>query len=129
MDSFTISATIPANPKELYQAWLSSEGHSQMTGSKAQVQEGSGGEFTAWDGYISGKTLKTEPNHRIVQAWRTTEFPENDADSRLEIVLEKVPEGTEVTLIHKYMPEGQGENYKKGWEEFYFTPMRAFFGK
>ena len=52
MESFTISANLPATPEQIYRAWLSSEGHSQMTGSQAEVQEGNGGSFKAWNGYI-----------------------------------------------------------------------------
>jgi hypothetical protein len=26
------------------------------------------------------------------------------------------------------MPEGQADSYKKGWEEFYFEPMKKYFG-
>jgi uncharacterized protein YndB with AHSA1/START domain len=28
---FTVSATIPASPKQVYDAWLSTKGHTQMT--------------------------------------------------------------------------------------------------
>lgn len=129
MESFTILASIPATPEQIYAAWLSSEGHSQMTGSQAEVQAGTGGAFTAWDGYIWGKTLETEPNRRIVQAWRTNEFPENSPDSRVEILLVETGKGTEITLVHTNIPDGQAEGYKEGWEDFYFTPMRAFFSR
>jgi hypothetical protein len=40
MEAFTISASLPATPEQIYKAWLSSEGHSQMIGSQAEVQEG-----------------------------------------------------------------------------------------
>ena len=129
MESFTLSGIIPATPEQIYTAWLSSEGHSRMTGSKADVQEGSDGAFTAWDGYIWGKTLGTEPNRRIIQAWRTSEFPEDSPDSRVEILLEESGEGTKITLVHTNIPTGQAEGYKEGWEDFYFAPMRAFFSK
>lgn len=129
MESFALTTTLPASPKEIYNAWLSSEGHSQMTGSQAEVQGGSGGVFTAWDGYIWGKTLELEANHRIVQAWRTSEFPEDSPDSRVEITLEEDPNGTKISLTHTDIPEGQGDGYKQGWEDFYFTPMRAYFSK
>jgi activator of HSP90 ATPase len=129
MESFTISTSIPAAPERIYEAWLSSEGHSQMTGSQAEVQDGAGGTFKAWDGYISGRTLELEPNRRIVQAWRTGEFPEGSPDSQVDILLEESGTGTKITLIHTNIPEGQGEGYKGGWEEFYFTPMRAYFSK
>jgi activator of HSP90 ATPase len=129
MDSFTLSANIPATPEQIYEAWLSSEGHSQMTGSPAEVQGRSGGSFKAWDGYIWGKTLELESYHRIVQAWRTSEFPEESPDSRVEILFEGSNGETKITLIHTDIPEGQGESYKQGWEDFYFTPMRAYFSK
>jgi activator of HSP90 ATPase len=129
MESFTLTTILPASPKEIYNAWLSSEGHSQMTGSQAEVQGSSGGTFTAWDGYIWGKTLELEANHRIVQAWRTSEFPEGSSDSRVEILLEEDPNGTKITLTHTDIPDGQGDGYKQGWEDFYFTPMRVNFSK
>lgn len=129
MEAFTVTTTLPASPKEIYSAWLSSEGHSQMTGSQAEVQGGSGGSFSAGDGYIWGKTLEMEAHHRILQAWRTSEFPEGSPDSHVEILFEESEDGTEVTLTHTDIPDGQGDGYKKGWEEYYFTPMRAYFSK
>ena len=127
MESFTVSTVLPATPKQVYEAWLSSEGHSQMTGSQAEAEGRSGGAFKAWDGYIWGKTLEMEPHRRILQAWRTSEFPEGSSDSRVEITLEEVIDGTKVTLTHTDIPDGQGSNYKQGWEDFYFTPMRKYF--
>jgi activator of HSP90 ATPase len=47
----------------------------------------------------------------------------------VEIILEEVSGGTKVTLIHTKIPDGQGESYKQGWDDFYFTPMRAYFSK
>lgn len=129
MESFTLTTILPAAAEEIYNAWLSSAGHSQMTGSRAEVQGGSGGAFTAWDGYIWGRTLELEANRRIVQAWRTSEFPEGSPDSRVEILLEEDLNGTKITLTHTNIPDGQGENYKQGWDDFYFTPMRAYFSK
>lgn len=127
MESFTLSTTLPAKPEQIYNAWLSSEGHTQMTGSPAKVDAKIGGEFKAWDGYIWGKTLVMEPNQRIVQAWRTSEFPDGSPDSQVEILLEDISDGTKITLTHKDIPDGQGDSYKQGWEDFYFTPMRAYF--
>lgn len=129
MESFTLSTTLPAKSEQIYNAWISSEGHSQITGSQAEVDAKIDGEFKAWDGYIWGKTLVMEPPHRIVQAWRTSEFPEGHPDSRVEILLEEVPNGTMITLNHKDIPDGQGDSYKQGWDDFYFTPMRAYFSK
>jgi activator of HSP90 ATPase len=128
-NGFAISEVIPAKASEIYEAWLNSEGHSAMTGSTAQIDGKAGGKFTAWDGYIFGTTLELTPNQRIVQAWRTSEFPEDAPDSRVEIILEEISDGTKVTLTHSNMPEDQVESYRQGWDDFYFKPMKSYFSK
>ena len=126
-NGFTLSEIIAAKPAEIYEAWLSSEGHTAMTGSPAKVDGKVGGQFSAWDGYIFGKTLELATDQRIVQTWRTTEFPDDAADSHLEVLLEAVSEGTKITLTHSDMPEDQVDSYRQGWEDFYFKPMKAYF--
>jgi hypothetical protein len=60
---FTVSDIIPARPPQIYQAWLSSDGHRDITGgADAEISPQEGADFTAWDGYISGKNLKLEPD-------------------------------------------------------------------
>ncbi len=129
MNEFTISTILPCTPETVFRAWLSSEGHTAMTGSPARVEPRVGGAFTAWDGYISGRTSELKPYTRIVQAWRTTEFPEDCADSRIELLLEPVEGGTKLTLTHSNIPEGQAASYKEGWDESYFQPMKEYFAK
>jgi activator of HSP90 ATPase len=128
-NAFKLSAVIPAPRKKLYDAWLDSKAHGAFTGSKAAIQAKIGGRFTAWDGYISGKTLELKPSRLIVQSWRTTEFPAGAPDSRLELRFEDAATGTHLTLTHSELPPDQAANYKTGWRDFYFTPMRAWFAK
>jgi uncharacterized protein YndB with AHSA1/START domain len=80
-----------------------------------------------WAVYIQGANLELEPNRRIVQAWRTTDFPPGSPDSRLEILFKTVKNGTEMTLIHSGLPDGQGKGYEQGWIDYYFTPMQEYF--
>jgi activator of HSP90 ATPase len=128
-ESIKVSATIPATPQEIYSAWLSTKGHSAMTGSVSKATARVGSSFSAWDGYIEGKNLELTPPSRIVQAWRTSDFPEDTPDSRLEIVLAEVRAGTRITLAHSDIPAGQGKGYKQGWIDFYFKPMKGYFSK
>lgn len=128
-NGFSLSETFKATASEIYNAWLSSDGHSALTGSTASVDGSVGGKFTAWDGYIFGSTLELTPDRRIVQAWRTSEFPDDVPDSHLEVLLEEVEGGTRVTLKHTNMPEDQTDSYRQGWEDFYFKPMREYFSK
>ena len=126
---FKLSAVIPATPAEIYKAWLSTKGHTAMTGSAAKVDGKIGGKFTAWDGYIFGSTLALEPDQRIAQAWRTSEFPDEAPDSLVEISLKETKSGTKVTLTHSQIPAGQEDSYRQGWEDCYFKPMKTYFGK
>ena len=126
-NTITLSVTLPATPQALYRAWLSSADHTAFTGSPAQVSGRIGASFTAWDGYISGKNVRLVENRRIVQSWRTTEFPAGAPDSNLEILFDKVEAGTRITIIHSEIPHGQISEYRKGWKDFYFTPMKEYF--
>jgi activator of HSP90 ATPase len=128
-NGFTLTTVIPATPAEIYKAWLSTKGHTAMTGSAAKVDGKIGGKFTAWDGYILGSTLALEPDQRIAQAWRTSEFPDEAPDSLVEITLKETKSGTKITLTHSQIPAGQEDSYRQGWEDFYFKPMKEYFGK
>lgn len=127
MNSFRVCAVIPASAEQIYQAWLDAKSHAAMTGAEAGGSGEVGGEFSAWDGYITAKTLELVPNQRIVQSWRTSEFPAGDPDSRLVVEFETVEGGTQVTVDHSHIATG-GDNYLQGWQDYYFTPMKAYFG-
>ena len=73
--------------------------------------------------------LTLKPGKQIVQAWRTSDFGTNDPDSTLEIRLEKAKTGTKLTLIHSGAPSGTEATYKDGWREYYFAPMKEYFGR
>jgi activator of HSP90 ATPase len=125
---FEQSVTLPAAPADIYDAWLSSSGHTAMTGGAATVDPLEGGAFTAWDGYIWGRNLALEPHRRILQSWRTSEFADTDADSTIEVVLEPVEDGTLLRLTHSNIPEGHLGYEDGGWRSQYFEPMIAYFG-
>lgn len=123
---FELSHTFNASAEQIYNAWLTSEAHSEMTGGEANCSDVTGDTFTTWVGYISGVNIELIPFSKIVQTWRTTEFEENDEDSLIEITLKETEQGTTLTLHHTKLPEN-GEQYINGWKEHYFKPMDAFF--
>jgi len=123
---FTVSTIIKVNPHHVYSAWMSSTGHTRMTGSPAVITDAIGTEFTAWDGYIRGRNLELVEDRKIVQSWRSMEFSPDEEDSILEVTLEPVGENTRLTLHHYNLPP-HGAQYEKGWEESYFQPMKEYF--
>jgi uncharacterized protein YndB with AHSA1/START domain len=126
-DSIEVTAVIPASPEQVYAAWLDSEGHTAMTGGGATVEPFVGGDHTAGDGYISGKTLALEVGRRIEQSWYAADFPEGSAHSQIVVTIEPEGESTRVHIAHREIPEGMGKSYESGWQEHYFTPMMAYF--
>jgi activator of HSP90 ATPase len=128
-ESLELSVILPVTSENLYKAWLDSEAHSEFTESIAEIDPAINGKFSAWEGYITGTNVAFEPYQKIVQAWRTTEFDDNDEDSKLELIFEKMNNETKLTLIHSNIPEGQSEEYKEGWLDFYFKPMQKYFKK
>ncbi len=128
MEKLKLSVTLPAKPKEVYEAWLNSKAHSAFTGGKATASTKVKGKFSAWDGYITGVNIDLKEGKKIVQAWRTTEFPENALDSVLEVHLAAKPGGkTALTLIQTNIPKGQGKKYKDGWKTHYLDSMKEYF--
>ena len=91
---FSLKTIIKAPAEKVFNAWLDSKQHAEMTGGEAICSDVIGTEFSAWNGYITGVNLVIEPFHKIIQSWRTDEFEENEEDSLLEILFKEIPEGT-----------------------------------
>ncbi len=65
-----------ASPADVFDALLNSGIHTEFTGSPATTSRRTGARFTAWDGYISGKNIQLVKNAKIVQEWKTAEWPQ-----------------------------------------------------
>ena len=125
--TFTLTATIPATPVEIYEAWLDSIGHSEMTGGEATMSDEVGAEVTAWDGYISGKYLELVPGRKIVEEWSTNEWPAEYPPSRVELSFARVAKTTRLTMVQSAVPASQAPQYRQGWKNYYWKPLRVYF--
>lgn len=129
MESLKISINLPVKAEKLYKAWLSSKEHAKFTGADATASAKVNGKHSSWDGYIWGKNLELKAGKKIVQSWRTSEFPEDAPDSTLEITFEEKAGKTKLNLYHHGLQKGDAKKYKKGWQDFYFTPMKLYYSK
>src|SRR5690349_22725823 len=120
-------AFIPAKPVENYDAFLNEKKHSAFTGAKATCDRRVGGKFTAWDGYIKGKNITLENGRRIVQEWKTSEWPSGYGPSIIEFTFRQKGEGTEVKLVQKNLPAEQADAYRQGWTDYYWDPLKKYF--
>ena len=127
-ETIELSRFLPAPPLRIYDAWLDADDHAAMTGGKATVESREvGGRYSAWDGYIDGSHVALEPGVRIVQSWRSDDFPADAVDSLLEVRLAPEDDGTRITIRHSDVPAGQGPGLLEAWDEYYLAPMEAFF--
>jgi len=126
--TYTLTSIIPATPQEIYDAWLDSLAHSEMTGGEASMSGEIGAEISAWGDYIKGRNLELVPSERIVQSWRTEEFSDEHEDSIITVMLEETDDGTLLTLVHSNVPDEQRTYEEGGWQSNYFEPMKVYFG-
>ena len=116
-----------ATPEEVYRAFLSSKIHAQFTGSGAKCSARVRGRFTAWNKYISGKNVELVEGKKIVQEWKTSEWPKGYGPSILTISLKKKDSGTQLSMIQSRVPASQVDEYDKGWYESYWEPLKQYF--
>jgi len=85
-DGFQLEMVVPAEPQRVFAAWMDAKEHAAFTGGgEAIVEPWAGGRFTSWEGYIHVIFLGVDAGKRIVQTWRTVEFPPEARDSRLVV--------------------------------------------
>jgi len=129
-DSFQLEMIVAAEPQRVFSAWMDSREHAAFTGGgEAVVEPWAGGRFIAWDGYIHGILLGVDEGRRIVQTWRTSEFPPEARDSRLVLEFEPARGGTRVVVRHSDLPPSHVKKYERGWNEHYLKALARYFAK
>ena len=114
---------LPGTPQQVYDALTDPVQHAAFTGADATGEPAVGKTFTAWGGYIDGTYLVLVAGHRIVQEWRTTEWPSDAAPSVLDITLEPTDGGCTLEMRQTVVPADQADAYRDGWYESYWMPL------
>ena len=115
-------------PETLYGIYMDSGKHSKATGGAAKISSKIGSAYSAWDGYISGKTLQLTKGKLIVQSWRNPDFKSGDIDSTLILQFEKKGNDALVHMVHANVPDSEYAGLKKGWDDFYWKPWKKYLG-
>lgn len=85
-----------------------------------------GVKFSLWGGDIYGKNLKVVKEKQLVQEWYAGEW-NHPSIVTIQLKLDRL--GTQVDLVHKGVPKGEYDKIKKGWEEYFFGPMKKYLEK
>ena len=120
-----------ASPQQVYKALLDSKQFTAFSGAAAEIQGEAGGEFSCFDGFISGRNIELAPNRRIVQAWRVKIWPEGFY-SIVTFELQAQGSGTRL-MEHKGFPDEMrahlnGEAPDGGWNKQYLDPLKKYLG-
>ena len=120
------SVFLAAPPKTVYQTYLTSAGHTAITGAPAKISPKVGVRFTAFDGRLSGANLLLDPNRLIVQRWRSVSFKPADPDSILILTLHPERKGTRLSLVQVNVPSHDFKGVTQGWKKYYWKPWADF---
>jgi uncharacterized protein YndB with AHSA1/START domain len=129
MTSLTLVRRVRARPSIVFDAMTTAEGISHWWGPDvlpvihAESDPRPGGRFRVrfrtTDGLeheSSGEFLEVAPPVRAVMSWRWTGGQEDPGESRVEIVLRAVPDGTEITFTHALLhDEYSRKSHEEGW--------------
>lgn len=124
MKNFKKYVIITATPEEIYRALTTEITIRLWTGDVVDIDPREGGEFSMWDGGITGQFLELKPFNRIVQEWY---FGEQDEKSIVTIKLHTHKKGTSFEVNHTNIPEEAYDEIVSGWEEEYLASLIDFY--
>lgn len=98
----------------------------KWSGGEAVLENKVGGKFEMFDGWVTGKVLKTGGNE-LAYTWKASDWSEETQPSEVHYLLKKDEAGTKVILHHTGFPNAEEMNkHKSGWTDFFFDPMEDF---
>ena len=117
-----------ASPDRIYQLLADSKLHAALTGQKAEISRKVGGPFSTRGGHVTGINVDLVPGERLVQAWRTKDFPVG-IFSMATFQLSRAKNGaTELVLTHRGVPKNLIPKIEKDWRKSYWERIRRLVG-
>jgi len=124
-----------ANPQDIFDCFTIAGKLQAFTQSPAKVDASVGGEFSWFDGAVSGRFVELDPPTKLVLDWRFSNWTENHF-SKVTLVLKNPESGLTVLSLHQIkIPEedsyGHGnvlEVTESGWRNQILTRIKAVFG-
>lgn len=125
MKNFKKYYIITATPELIYTALTTEITVRLWTGDTVEMNPVVDGEFSLWDGAITGKFLELETPHKIVQEWYFGN--EDDAKSIVTIKLHQHKKGTSFEVNHTNIPDEAYKDIVDGWDNEYVGSLIDFY--
>lgn len=100
---------------------------SAFTHQSVKFQAIKGGKFQLFDGNISGEFIELCPGKKIVQNWRTKQWPDW-LYSTVTVAINQQEDHTKVKVTLVGVPKSDEVATRQNWERYYFTPIKRTFG-
>jgi uncharacterized protein YndB with AHSA1/START domain len=98
----------------------------KWSGSEGSVDNKEGGAVTMFDGWATGRVLKTGTNE-LAYTWSTTDWAEGTPPTEVHYLLKKQDGGTLVSVSHTgFVTEEEMKSHRSGWTDYFFDPMEDY---
>ncbi|TYR36802.1 ATPase [Sphingobacterium phlebotomi] len=124
MKNFKKYYIVPAPPEDIYKALTTEITIRLWTGDGVQIDLQEGGEFSMWDGTITGRFIQLDPYKKIVQQWY---FGEQEEASIVTIKLHEDKRGTSFEVQHTNIPDEAFDDIVEGWNDTYMASLIEFY--
>ncbi|CAN4118437.1 unnamed protein product [Withania somnifera] len=133
--TITMTEKFSCRAKDLFEILMDENRWKGFTQSNARISKEVGGEFSIFDGSVTGTNVELQEGKLIVQKWRFGSWPDG-IQSTVRITFEEPQSGVTVAkLTHTDVPEEDRygnatvvENTERGWRDLIFHRIRAVFG-
>lgn len=133
--TITMAEKFSCRARDMYEILMDENRWKGFTQSNATISKDVGGEFSIFDGSVTGTNVQLEEGKLIVQRWRFGSWSDG-VYSTVRITLEEPEPGvTVVKLSQTNVPEEDRygnatvvENTERGWRDLIFHKIRAVFG-
>ncbi|XP_058078699.1 uncharacterized protein LOC131227030 [Magnolia sinica] len=133
--TITMTEKFNCRAKDLFEILMDENRWKGFTQSNARISKEVGGQFTLFDGAVSGVNVELEEGKQIVQKWRFGSWADG-IHSMVKLTFDEPEAGfTTVRLMQTDVPEEDRygnstvvENTERGWKELIFHKIRAVFG-
>jgi activator of HSP90 ATPase len=115
-------------PARVYAALMDEKEFSAFSGAPAKIGKGEGDAFSLFGGAITGRNLELAPGRRVVQAWRSSDWPPS-LYSVIRFELVPAGQGTHLAFDQVGYPLSDYANLVPGWHSHYWEPMKKYFVK
>jgi len=116
---------------DLYELYMNEEMHGAALGAPAKIDRAVGGQFSAFNGGLTGRIYDLVPGRVIVQSWRAQPWREEDPDSVVILNFTDEEGGSvRINLVHANIPEhARAIVNADAWTDRYWRPWRLYLAK